>query len=399
MNIELAKNLMEIASRASNASSVYKLDQERAETFKTLLRLSAGSGRTADLGATLRVLLLADQELFEEVAYIQDKNVKADHNRFWTKAYARFSKAGVDGQTAFQRASEITSTAGNGNNDFSTLFVESIIKKRVESESELLQMLDQKRLTTTKGKFPKSSNTAKAAFATVSADLTDLTDTIDDGFGHLDVEAQKFGGTMFLEAETFVKLDAQTVSQILDELTIAYRRGKIDQIVNGNGSTPNATGLAKDATAVTFNGNVTQTLLKMIAAVADVTRGGMKDIFILTNTAGKTALLSERFINPAYDNILEGVIAGMNGQEFIKSLPIVEENVIVTSGTSPNKTAPLYVGKKGDYLVADQTDPQIMIDPYSDFKAGGETVRIMNFWTGSPYFADSFAKTTIPTVY
>lgn len=399
MNIETARNLMTIASRASDMSSVSKLDQDRAETLKMLLRASAGTGRTADLGAAIRVLLLSDQDLFEEVAYLQDKNVKDVHNRFWTKSYDKFSRSGADGKTAFQRASEILATTGAGNSDFSTLYVESIIKKRVETESDLLQMLDQKRLTATQGKFPKSSNSAKAAFAAAASNLTDLTNTIDVGFGHVTVEAQKFGGTMFLAAEAFVKLDAQTISQILDELTIAYHRGMIDQVINGDGNTPNATGLATSATAVTFNGNVTQTILKMIAAVADVTRGGMKDIFILTNTAGKTALLSERFINQAYDNILEGVIAGMNGQEFIKSLPIVEENVITTSGSSPSKTAPLYVGKKGDYLQAVQTDPQIMIDPYGDFKAGGENVRIMNFWTGTPYFTDSFAKTTIPTVY
>ena len=33
----------------------------------------------------------------------------------------------------------------------------------------------------------------------------------------------------------------------------------------------------------------------------------MKDIFILTNTAGKTTLLSEKFINQAYETLIDGV--------------------------------------------------------------------------------------------
>jgi HK97 family phage major capsid protein len=385
------KNLLAAVERSLDAKFVSKLDQERAERFAEAVKITADmAGGTPNLGAALRMVLLTDQELFEEVAYLEEqKGVKT-----MRYAYDRLAKS-VDGQTGFERAAAIDAEAGNADGDFATLFVEQTIKKRVEMDSELLSMLDNKRLTAKSGKFPKSSNLAKCAFAAVSDDLTDLTDTIDDGFDKTEVEAEKFGGTMFLEAEVFVKLDAQVVSQILDELTIAYRRGMIDQVINGDGTGVNALGLAPNATAVTFDGNVTNTLIKMIAAVADTSRGGMKDIFILTNTAGAITLHGEKFINASYNDLIEA----LGGSKFLASIPVIEENVIVTSGSSPDKTAPLYVGKKGDYLRAVQTDPQIEIDKFSDFKAGGETARIMGFWDGKPHFNDSFAKTTIPAIY
>ena len=383
---------------ATMPTYINKLDEARGDK----LREFANQTRQLDpqnmvnLGVALDALLITDQNLFEEVAYLQRTKSKSE---YLDNYYKRFATPDMGGKTTFQRASEITATAGGGNADFSTLYVENVIKKRVETESNLLSYLDSKRLTTTTGKFPKSSNVAKCGFGNTDDTLTDITATVDGGFGHISVEAQKFGGLLKLTAEAFAKLNAQTISQIIDELTIAYHRGMIDQIINGNGSTPNATGFATNATSVTYQGNTTLTLIKMIAAIADVTRGGMKDIFIVTNTAGKTSLLAEKFISPAYDNILAGVLLGMDANKFIESLPIIEENVIVTSGSSPNKTAPLYVGKTGDYLIATNTDPQIMVDQYSGFTSGTENIRIMNFWTSAPYFNDSFAKTTIPTLY
>lgn len=384
------ENLVRIVQQSSDLSYRSKLDEKRGVLFKEGLKLTGGN-----VLATLRLLFLSDQELMDEVAYLQERK----GSKVLRKVYNRFAKTNGEGQNTFSRAAAIDADAGNGDVDFGTLFVEGVIKKRVEEESELLNYCDVKQLNAKSGKFPKSSNVAKAAFATVSADLTDLTDTIDDGFDNTAVEAEKFGGTMFLEAEAFVKLTAQTISQILDELTLAYVRGLHDQIVNGNGTPPNALGFAANATAITFGTNVSSTLIKMIAAVADASKGGSKDIFILTNTAGKMTMVGEKFINPAYNDLLDLMSANL-AIDFLKQLPVVEDNMaIVTSGSSPNKAAALYVGKKGDYLVAMQTTPEVMIDKYSDFKAGGETARIMNFWTGKPHYNDSFAKTTIPTIY
>jgi hypothetical protein len=388
-----SQRLKDAIKRTMSFHAVDALDRKRAEMLRAALGFTADVNKgTADLGAALRMVLSSDQELFDEVSSIeQDKGHKT-----LRYAYDRMAKS-EGGKTGFQRANEINALSGAGDNDLGMLYVEKAIKKRAEAESDLLTVLDSKRIATgTKsGKFPKSSNTAKCAFATVSADLASLNSDVDGGLDNLAVEANKFGGTLFLEAEAMVKLDAQHISQILDELTMAYRRGMVDQIVNGNGTPPNATGLATNATAITFSGNVTQTLIKMIAAIADVTRGGSKEIFLLTNTAGMVTLEGEKFINSAHNDLIEALA----GKNFMKSFKLIEENVITTSGSSPDKTAPLYVGKKGDYLLATQTDPKIEIDRYSDFKAGGETARVMGFWTGAPYWNDSFAKTTIPSIY
>lgn len=373
--------LLAVTKQTLNPSYISQLDLNRGYMIRNALQFTADNNAgSADLGAALRMVLYSDQALMDELAGMEeDKGRKTIRNAYNQK---------------FQRA-PIDSDSGAGDNDFGELFVEKTIKKRVEADSDLLKMLDNKRLTTKTGKFPKSSNLAKAAFAALSDNLVDLTTTVDAGFDNTELEAQKFGGFLTLEQDAFVKLDAQIVSQILDELTIAHHRGMIDQIVNGPGTGVTALGLATNATAVTFDGNISNTLIKMIATVADVSRGGTDDIFILTNTAGAIALEGERFLNSAHKDLVKILGPGV----FLESLPLIQENVIVTSGSSPNKTAPLYVGKKGDYLMGVQTDPRIEMDKFSDFKAAGETARIMSFWDGKPHFNDSFAKTTIPTIY
>jgi hypothetical protein len=377
--------------RSLDLGNLDGLDKQRAEKLKEALKLTANGGTTADLGAALRMLLGSDQELFDEVsAEWEDKT----ENKTLRYAYDRMAKEDGNGKNAFARAVAIDADAGDGNNDLATLYVEKAIKKRVEKKSRLMEFLDVKRMKAKQDKLPKSNNSAKCAFAAVSADMTDLTNTVDTGLGNTLLEAEKFGGTMFLEAEAFVKLDAEHIVQILEELSIAYHRGQIDQVINGNGTPPNATGLALNATAVTFDTNVTTTVVKMIAAVADASKGNSEGIFILTNTAAAIKFYAEKFIDVQYQNMIERF-----GLDFFQRIPVIEENVILTTGTSPNKAAPLYVGKKSDYALGIQRDPKIEMDKYSDFKAGGETARIMGFWAGKPHFNDSFAKTTVPTIY
>jgi HK97 family phage major capsid protein len=390
MKINISDAVKRVASKTMEANFVDSLDRARSEAFNEALKFTAerNNGK-ADVLTSLRMLLLSDQELFDDVSSIMETRKGGDSMR---KTYERFAKVDANGKTRFQRA--IDADAGAGDSDLATLFVEKTIKKRVEAESEILAYCDVRRLSAKSGKFPKSSNLAKCAFAAASADLADLTSTIDGGLDQTAVESEKFGATMFLEAEVYAKFDAQVVAQLLDELTFAYSRGMRDQIYAGNGTPPNATGIATGATAITYGANLTETVIKMLANVADVSKGGTNDLFIVTNTAGALTFHTEKLINPAYNDLLDVL-----GGNFLKRLPIIEDNVIVTSGSSPAKTAPLYVGKKGDYLVAINQEPQVVIDQYSDFKAGGTTARIMSFWTGKPHFADSFAKTTIPAIY
>ena len=387
---EIPARIVEAVLRSSNLKQVDELDRQRADLFGHALKASAAETNTADLGQALRMVMLSDQGLMDEVAFNFEH--KGESNKSYESAgsYLRAVYNTLKDNGNFR--APIDSDSGAGDNDFGGLFVEKVIKKRVESESDILQVTDNKRLTEKNNKFPKSSN---GAFAAKSDDLTDLTATIDGGFDNTALESQKFGGTMFMEADFKVKLDAQTVTQIMDELVLAYSRGMRDQMYNGAGTGVLATGMFTNATAIAFDGNVTNTLIKMIASIADVTKGGSKDIFILTNTAGRMTLEGEKFINKAYDDLVE-ILGGVN---FLKRFRVIEDNVLVTSGSSPDKTAPLLVGKNSDYLVGTQTDPQILLDEFSDFKAGGSTARIMGFWTAKPHFNDSFSKTTIPAIY
>lgn len=391
MKINIPDAVKNITAKTMEAGFVDSLDRARSEAFNEALKYTASlRGGKADVLASVRMLLLSDQELFDDVSAIEAEKPGGDSMR---KTYERFAKVDSTGKTKFQRA--IDADAGAGDADLATLFVEKQIKKRVEAESPILQYCDVRRLNTKSGKFPKSSNVAKCAFAAISDNLADLTSTVDGGLDNTTVESEKFGGTLFLEAEVYAKLDAMVISQLLDELTYAYARGMRDQIYTGGGTGVNATGIATNATAVAYTGNLTETIIKMAAAVANVSKGGLNDIFMATNTAGSLTLHAEKFINGSYNDLIDALGAGT----FLKKLPIIEDNVIVTSGTSPDVTAPLYLGKKGDYLVAINKDPEVMIDQYSDFKAGGTTARIMSFWTGKPHFNDSFAKTTIPSIY
>lgn len=369
------------ALNASRALSDMNLKNDiavkRAQMFKDALK---AQGQKANVGVALRALLLADQDLFRDVATIEGGHL--------LDVFNRLSAAGTF------RA--IDADSGAGDNDLGGLFVETAIRKRVEADSELLSIATIKRGVSKSYKFPKNSQIAKAAFADVSDDLTDLTTTIDNGFDNVAMESQKFGGILFLEAEVYAKFDAEVVSQIIGLLSDAYRRGMHDQIVNGAGTGVTATGLATNATSITWDTNVSTTLVKMAASVADASKGGMGGLFMLTNTAGAMKFGAEQATNLSLYSMV-----GADGFRFGGvNLPlIVDDMSVVTSGSSPNKAAALYVGRKGDYLIAINKEPQIEIDVYGDFAAGGEKVRIMSFWTGKPAWNDSFAKTTIPTIY
>lgn len=417
--INFAKSDIAKVKAGLTSSSRAKLEEARADALRRACEIcSVGvteNGKTEkawDLGRGLALLLHSDRDLMDEVSYYDEARLQRLHKQAkgsyssavlspMRRQFERLSVLDKDGNDAYsRRLRALDADVDSGNDDLADELVENTILKRLEMESELMSYF---RIKSTAGnktaKFPLSSNRAKAQYATKTGGLVDISSTVETGIDSIVLEAEKFGAVMFEEAEFAVKLNAQLVLEVLDELSIAYRRGLHDQFVNGNGTAPNADGLATSATPFPFTGDITQTIIGMIASITDANRGanGFGDIFLLTNMAGGIAIEASKFLSQQHNQLIEALAAQ---NTFLKSINFVyDDAAVLTSGSSPTKSVPLYAGIKGHYLVAEASAPQVLVNPYQTFESGVTGTRIMAFHTGKPAFDDSFAKTTIPNVY
>jgi HK97 family phage major capsid protein len=406
---QLPENFLNLVREREKGTSKHLLAEQRANNLQTLLKLTetdSSGKRQWNLARGLSYLMHTDRELMGEVAYLQSQKRTKNGEQIqgsdlMQRHFERLSKADNNGKDYFNRALDADMDAGG--NDLADTLVEDSVIKRVEDESQILRVIRKKSTNGNKDvKFPLSSNTVKAQYATKSADLVDLSADIETGFSSITIEPEKFGATMFTEGELFVKISASLVSEIMDELRIAYRRGLSDQIFNGNNLAPNATGFGTNATAIGFT-TMTETIIKMIAAVGDANRGatnGLSDVFLATNFAGGITLEAEKFVSWQHNQLIDVMAKASKTNAFLNKIDIIYDDMgVITSGVSPAKLAPLYVGIKNQYLMAEAREPSIMIDPYTDFKAAGETVRILAWHSMKPANVDSFAKTTIPAIY
>jgi HK97 family phage major capsid protein len=408
--MSLNPKFKELIQKNEDSQNVGNIAENRARAFMDITQLTTTKHNGQDkvnFTRALSYLLQSDRELLGEVAYLQSKDrtvagetVKGDS--ILQRQFDKLSKADKEGKDFFTRALDADSNAGA--NDLANTLVEDSIIKRVEQESKILDVIRKKSTGSNKDvKFPLSSNTQKAGYVTKSADLPDISAGVEGGISSITIEPEKFGALMFVEGEFFVKITPGIVSDVMDELRVAYRRGLSDQIFNGNGSAPNATGLALNATPIAFSTNIQETLIKMFAAVSDANRGstnGLSDIFIATNMAGGITLEGEKFISWQHNALIDAVANISKTNAFLNKVNIIYDDMgVLTSGTSPNKSVPLYVGVKNEYLMAEAQEPQVLIDPYTDFKAVGQWSRIVAWHSMKPAHNDSFAKTTIPAIY
>lgn len=389
----LKERITEIRSVAGSS----KEEVRRLELWEDVNSIYREPNGNIDVLSAINLMAKLDSGFGEEFAYETQRAGFKDI----AEEIEKYSVA--DG---YKRAAEpISSTTFNGDEDLSTQYVEKSITKRMEDDLSILKFVFKKTGSLASSgknksaKFPIWDSTFAPTPKAVGANLDDFTDDTTGGIVGLDhkvVEAYKIGLTMDFEAESYLKLDPAYLAEIVSIGKGTLARGIKANVYLGNGSAPNATGMWTNATSVTYATSIANTIKLMLASVGDASRGG-QGYFLLTNTAGAAALAFEKLNNDAYNVNINLGKPGLAGS--VMGLPVIIDDSFQASGSSPAKSAPLYLGSIGKYFYVDGGLPTIVANPYADFKSGEETTRIMAFVGGDVDFDNSFAKTSIPNVY
>lgn len=394
----ISDNLKRQIATQFDASEASILEIERGKVFRAICdEIATVNSGNVDLGKAISLYFHVDKEFARELSFVRE--LQGDST--FTRQFERLESDKVDGQDVFARAAQpVASDAGAGQNDLSDQLVENSILARIEADSAIMNFVRRKVTTGYQSvKFPIFSSAVFATKKTPSGIFDDFSDDTTGGvkdLGKVEITPNKIGFTMDFEAEAFVKLNARFASELIDVMTKLYLRSLKKDLYLGNGSTPNSLGMFTNATSIAYSSSAAQTIQKMLAAVGSAARSA-EGYFLVTNTAGASVLAFEKLNSDGFNLNINLGKPGLAGT--IMGLPIIIDNVLDVAGTSPNVTAPLYLGTKDHYLWAESTQGVVEADKYQSFKTGMQSVRIYGINGGRPAFDDSFAKTILPNVY
>lgn len=395
----IPQNIVTQIQKRFDPSELQKLEIERGQLFRSVCQeVSKANGGTLDIGKALSIYFHLDKPFAEELSWIRAS--KGDNS--FQRSYEKLTEKDSENRDFYARAAQpVDADSYNGGDDLSDQLVEKNIISRIEADSAIMSMVKVKVLNGYKTlKQPKYDSGAYAAtYKAKGAVLDDFSDDTTGGVQGLDqvvIEAEKIGYTMDFEAEAFIKLTPQFADELIDIMTKLFQRGVKNGLYLGNGTLPNPLGMFTNATTVTYATSAANTIQKMLAAVGDIARSS-EGYFLVTNMAGASVVAFEKLNNDAFNVNINLGKPGLAGT--VMGLPIIIDNSFQASGTSPAKTTPLYLGTKNHYVHVVAQPPKIEIDQFQNFKSGMQTVRVMAFNGGRPIFNDSFAKTTLPSVY
>ena len=141
LRYKIDDNLVNLVVDTAQLNTRSTLAEDRANLMDTMIRKTNG-----DLASALKSTFFHDASLFEDVAEIQASNgkkgLKNNFERY--KKYIVKEDSGnfrimlPEGENMERGA--LSGSAGGGNNDFTTLFVENFIQKRLEKETNSLEI-------------------------------------------------------------------------------------------------------------------------------------------------------------------------------------------------------------------------------------------------------------------
>jgi hypothetical protein len=287
----------QIKSQIKNTFDAFEysnLELQRGQAFKTVCNeIAQHNNGNVDLGKALSIYFHLDKEFARELSFVR----KLQGDETFQRHFEILESDKVDGKDVFVRTAEpVNSTAGAGQNDLSDQLVINSITSRIEKDSAIMSFVDRKSTIGYQSvKFPIFSSTVFATKKAVASAFDDFSDDTNGGVKDLDkveITPQKIGFTMDFEAESFIKLNANFASELIDIMTKLYLRGVKQDLYLGNGTSPNSTGMFTNATSVTYSTSASTTIQQMLASVGTANRGG-EGYFLLTNTAGASVLAFE----------------------------------------------------------------------------------------------------------
>jgi HK97 family phage major capsid protein len=379
----------------SNSSFTSTKDAERKQSLVEAMYLTKGNFlRSLDL------MLIHDEELRNEFNYEAKRQGKSG------VAYPILARglheAGQIDEKEYKRAAGILDTVTDpGGANFLQTTVADFIAETVD-ELGLIAATVQKFDIAGEGNLqvPVFNPKLKSTFVANTANYTDLGSSIEGGIDSILLNPAKVGAYTQIRPDYLNKLSANRLQFILRILADAQARAYDDAILNGNGSSPNPTGMNQNAlvgdTDFTTGSDAFETLLNGIEAIADARAGRSSDIRIYMNTSAKQEFVKiEKALSNDRGNILKTTPGGLT----IADYPVVVTDVILNTDVSAgdNKTSRVTVGYANQYYWANSKAPQVVSDSSVGFLSETETVRVSGMADGKPAFNNAFAYFDVTT--
>lgn len=359
--------------------------------------VSAVEQTKGNIVSALDVMLIHDEELRNEWNYEAKKAGKSQAS-YPVLARNLFQAGKIDEKT-YQRAAGVLDTITNpGGANFLQTTVADFVAETVEELGIVANTVTKIDLAGEGNlQIPVNNSFAMSNFVANAANYTDLGSTIEGGISSVTLNPQKVGAYQQLRPDFLNKLSANRLQYIVRLLADAQARAYDNAIINGNGTTPNPTGMNQNAlTAFPIGGDEFETLLNAVSAISDVRKGRDRDIVVFMNTAAKNRFLQLKYV---LSNDRSGLIdANGSGLQSIAGYKVVVTDVINNTGTAGSKSTTVTLGYANQYYWGDSKKPTIATDQSVGFLSGTDTVRIDGMADGKPTFNNAFAKFDITNV-
>lgn len=217
------------------------------------------------------------------------------------------------------------------------------------------------------------------------ADATNITTTLEGNTSSITISPQRMAAQLLLSKLFMTKITGKNIQNVLASLGSIMARSIDRQILLGNGSGLNFVGMAQNATAVTFAGDIYESICNAIAAL----RKGTSQVTIYMNQQAKMEVLK---LHRKLQNDRINVVDITNGKLSIATCPVVETDVIDTTGSAGARATQIILGYSNQFYMGMSEQPAVTSSKEFNFAKSVETVKIETVANGKVAFNDAFAK-------
>jgi HK97 family phage major capsid protein len=286
------------------------------------------------------------------------------------------------------RAALDTASNPGGANVIPTI-LSDVLAYRVESAGQVLSTVQKVSVPDGNYEQTKYNKGMLGEFKTETGTFTDASTYYEDGTDGLNkvlYTTKDFGLMLQITSRQIEKMTPSLGRQIIDQVAKSLARGADSQILIGNGSGQNATGMIQNATSATAGANAFETFANAIGTLGDANIDP-SSIVAYMNTATYAHFLKLRGTNQSYLELINGNFANPS----IHGIKVVISNLIKTA----TGAATVVLGDPSHYIWATNGSIRQIEDKYSGSDSLQQRYVFYTFAEGKPIFNDSFAKFSV----
>jgi len=380
-DINLNQALTDIYNLSTRPDDYDQTDKQRAGLIKEAIKDQDGNFIKA-----MDLVLLNDPILRNEW------NSEASKRSMPLVNYPLFANGVKEDKEGFSRAAGLyDSITSPGGANFIQTTVADFVAQTIDRSSVVLPTVRQFDIQG-QGNFsvPLINDFQTVNPVVDGADLPNIVSNLEAGTSSITLNPARLGLLLPLTAGFMAKVSAKNIQTILSQPGMIMSRSIDRQIILGDGSGVNFTGMLQNATTVAFSGDIVESILNASAALrlsgetpkVYLNRNVMVEILKieLNLPNGRTSVLTS---NPAKN---EMTIAGM---------PVILTDLIPTTGTAGNRISTVCIGYSQQYYMAVSSQIQISTSKEFNFAKSAETVKAEMLANGKPAFNDAFAKISV----